>query len=242
MYLGEDLDKTNIYNYSSFNFVVENAYTIFDLRHMIDPKTFARKRIKKPYYLNSYKFVYENQTYTVYDHAPWSGLENISASWQKDGMILIRKRFHNFLKEDESLPKKIYIDRSDANSKWTKSKTFPQRIFKKEYIVKDYFKKHGFVPIVMSKYGYIDQLNFYFNATHIAGLCGTGLLGGFVAKNDTILIEVYTNKGYNFSYSYLTEISPIDVISIELRNGDGELNRDLYNILDKYKGAGFFGI
>jgi hypothetical protein len=78
----------------------------------------------------------------------------------------------------------------------------------------------------------------------MAGLCGTNLLSAFICDKNSTLIEMYVNKDYHFSYSYLTEIAPINVINIDLRNDAYQstlINQRTFEYLNKYKEAGFFG-
>jgi hypothetical protein len=245
VYYGENYSQEKIYNFYKSNLTITNCYMIFDLRRLINRGSYVKANIGKPYWLQGkHKKNPEGNIIFESDHAPWSNLSNNLSSWEKDGMKLIRERFKNFVQEKD-LPQKIYIDRSDANKKYREyinsDPNLKQRYFSKEYHIKDYFVNNGYTPIVMTDYGYIDQLNFYYNATHIAGMCGTGMLGGFISKPNTKIMQIYVDNLYNFSYSYLTEIAPVDIISIDLRSCyDGKnLFSNFKVILDRYKKAGF---
>lgn len=244
IYYGENYLQEKIYNFYKCKFTITNCYMIFDLRRLINRASYGKAGIKKPYWLEGrHKKNLGGQIVFESNHAPWSNLSNSLSAWEKDGMILIRKRLKNFV-EKKDLPKKIYIDRSDANKKYkeyvNKDPNLKQRYFSKEYLVKNYFIQNGYTPVVMTDYGYIDQLNFYYNATHIAGMCGTGILGSFICSPNTKVIQIYVDHEYHFSYSYLTEISPIDIISIDLKSCyDGKnLFSSFEIILDRYKKAG----
>lgn len=249
IYLKDKYDDAIIYSYTDYNFMLEEFYMIFDLRHFISDREFKIKKIPLPYYLK-YKIEYhDNKKYTVYEHSPWSDLNNLNALWQREGMRLARERFRKYLKKDNELPKKIYIDRTDANIKWSLIEKdsggvakFKDRQFRREYIIREYFKKLGYVPLKLGEYGYIEQLNFFYNATHVAGLCGTGLVNAFVSEKGTTITELYVDKRYQFSYGYLTEIAPVNVITIDLRISDDEdsctLKPKSINYLNKYREAG----
>lgn len=245
VYYGENYLQEKVYDFYNCRLVIENVYMIFDLRKLINRSSYHKANLEKPYWLQgTHMKRKDGEIYFNSNHAPWSNLGNDLAGWQKEGMKLIRKRFKNFVTKKES-PKKIYIDRSDANKKYreyvNKDPNLRQRYFIKEYLVRDYFVKNGYTPIIMTEYGYIDQLNFYYNATHVAGMCGTGMLNGFISDKNTKLIQIYVDHDYQFSYSYLTEIAPIDVVSIDLKSSyDGKtLFSTFVTILDKFKKAGF---
>lgn len=246
IYLGENYLEEKIYDYYFSKIIIENAYLLYDLRGIISRGIFFMDgKNEKPYWLKGRHRKLKNtgEVWFESDHNPWSNLDNSMADWQKEGMRLIRKRVLPFLSKKE-LPKKIYIDRTDANNKYreyvAKDPGLAHRYFNKEYLIKNYFVENGYTSISMTDYGYIDQLNIYYNATHIAGLCGTGMLGGFVGNRGTKVIQIYVNHEYHFSYSYLTEIAPIDILSIDLKGSyDGRsLLSSFKLILDRYRKAG----
>lgn len=248
IYFGDDIENTMVYNLQKSNISLENIYFIYDWKGLVPYRLFKVNNLEFPYYLTK---KINKEGVRVNSHQAWSTLENKNSLWQKDGMILLRNRMRSFLNKDNSLPQKIYIDRTDANLKWgshsiKKNQSIndkdhvPSRYYRREHLIREYFENIGYKSLSLGEYEYIEQLNYFYNATHIAGLCGSGLLNSYVSEKNTNLIEVYVNRSYEFSYSYLTEISPINVFSIDLRSPiheEAPINEKSYNLLNKYKGA-----
>lgn len=250
VYFGDDLKDAMVYNLKQCNIALENIYFIYDWKGLVPYRLFKINNLEAPYYL---KKIISKEGAAVNAHQAWSTLENKYCLWQKEGMIMLRERMRSFLTKDDSLPKKIYIDRTDANLKWgihsikanqkLNDKDYvPSRYYRRESLVREYFEKNGYKSLSLGDYDYIEQLNYFYNATHIAGLCGSGLLNSYVSEKDTNVIEVYVNRSYEFSYSYVTEIAPINVFSIDLRSQiheEAPIDAKSYALLDKYKGAGY---
>lgn len=188
-----------IYSADNSDFMLEECYFICDTRTLINCKEYS-KYLFKPYW------------YKKHGHQPWVSRENTKenpdARWSLHGMRLTRNRMLDLVKENPLLPKKIYIDRTkDTNRK-----------FVQENLIKDLFVSYGYTPIVLTEFDYIEQLNYFYNADIIAGLCGTGILNSFICKPNTTVIEILVEDKYLFSYSYLMDIAPIKVKSIDLRS------------------------
>jgi capsular polysaccharide biosynthesis protein len=155
-----------------------------------------------------------------YENYPWTGQDDKRSIWQRDGLIKTRERFSKIVERDESFPKKIYISRSDATRKWLSrphDKEIFMRAFTEEPKLKEYFLSKGYTEVIMSDHSYKDQLKFFYNATHIVGLCGTGLVNSFICQEGTQVVEILANGKYQFSYRYMTQIAPIKFETIELR-------------------------
>lgn len=250
IYLGEEINDAKIYNLSNLKLSLEHMYFIYDWKKLITYIDFGKNNLEEPYF---YKKTLTKYGMRIFAHQPWSTYDNKYCLWERDGMRLIRKRMRNLLTKNDSLPKKIYIDRTDANLKWgshslKESKNLndkdyvPSRYYRREHLVRNYFENIGYTSLSLGDYEYIDQLNFFYNATHIVGLCGSGLLNAYVSEKDTNLTEIYVNKSYDWSYSYVSEISPINVFTIDLRHPDQEeapINTQSYNLLNMYKEAGY---
>ena len=96
-------------------------------------------------------------------------------------------------------------------------------------MIKKHFVSKGYTPIVLTEYGYLKQLSFFYNAKYIAGLCGTGMVNAFVCKPGTNLIQIFIEPKaeidhgkleFGRGYNYLEDIAPISVKSIDLRFSD----------------------
>ncbi len=227
-YIGEDnLSTTNIYSADNSDFVLEECYFICDTRILIDPVAYKQHSLK-PYWAEQFGI---REGKRVYNHQPWCSRENTKenpyAKWSLYGMKMTRERFLAILKEDFALPKKIYIDRTKDSD----------RKFDKEYLIKEYFVSKGYTPITLTDYGYLKQLSYFYNASDIVGICGTGILNSFVCQPNTNVIQIFTEPKlkineysleYDRGYTYLEDIAPIKVKSIDLRLSD-DLERILIN-------------
>jgi hypothetical protein len=196
-----------IYSADNSDFMLEECYFICDTRMLINPKEYS-KYLFKPYWSKKE------------GHQPWVGrensIENPDARWSLYGMRLTRERLLNLVKENPSSPKKIYIDRS----------TDTNRTFSQENLIKDLFVSLGYTPIILTEFDYLQQLNYFYNADVIAGLCGTGILNSFICKPDTTVIEIFVEANsekdtsmtrFGIGFSYLQDIAPINLKSIDLR-------------------------
>ena len=90
---------------------------------------------------------------------------------------IVKESLSKYLKADKDSYKKIYISREDVNKMW--SSLAPSRSYPQEQTLIDYFISQGYNKVVLTDYGYIDQINILLNATHVAGLTGSGLFNTF---------------------------------------------------------------
>ena len=102
----------------------------------------------------------------------------------------LRKIFlENFKRNNiKETPKKIYIDRKDA-----KSNHAHLRKIINEDEVKNFFTKNGFSIVTLSKLSFLDQINLFNNATHIAGLHGAGFSNCIFCKKEIFVLEIQSN-------------------------------------------------
>lgn len=245
-YIGKDnLNTQCVYSADNSDFMLEECYFICDTRSLIDPIQYKKDNVY-PYW--AYEIEKRSDGTIQFGHMPWSGQPEEKSIWSMYGLREARERFRSYLKKDLSLPSKIYIDRSDANKKWqdkpdvfsikTKKQWSQIRSFKDEKKIRKYFIDLGYVPIIMSEYEYLDQLNFYYNATHIAGLSGTGLLNAFVCEEKTHIIEIMVSEEFIISYQYLNTIAPVKVLTIDLKtnpNEEAKIDINAFKKLNKHK-------
>lgn len=220
------VDSPTVYHINGNNYILEEVYLIFDLRSMFKFNLFEKHGLY-PYWM---QVEYQRDDGSIqYKHYPWTGLDDTQSVWQRDGLIKTRERFLKIAEKDESFPKKIYISRSDATKKWltgTHDKKIYIRAYTKEPKLKEYFLSKGYVEVVLSEYSYKNQLKFFYNATHVVGLCGTGLVNSFICQEGTQVIEILANGKYQFSYRYMTQIAPIKFETIDLRR-DPSITADI---------------
>lgn len=219
------IQDIKIYSADNSDFMLEECYFVCDTRLLINPR-FYSQYLFKPYWFKKD------------GHQPWVGrensFENPNAKWSLYGMRLARERLLKVVNDDAGLPKKIYIDRStDTNRK-----------FNQENLIKDLFVSLGYTPIVLTNHGYIEQLNYFYNADSVAGLCGTGILNSFICKPNTKIIEIIveakpeTNNNkleFGRGFKYIEDIAPIKLVSLDLRflGRTAIINNRTLNILKK---------
>tara|TARA_B100000214_G_C23932414_1_gene611458 strand:- start:145 stop:1266 length:1122 start_codon:yes stop_codon:yes gene_type:complete len=87
-----------------------------------------------------------------------------------------------------NLPKKIYIDRSDA-----KSGHQHRRKILNEVKVKEFLKKEGFSFVTLGNLDFIDQVKLFNNAECIVGLHGAGFANIVFCKPNTRVIELQSD-------------------------------------------------
>ena len=214
-------DLANIYSYDKYIYMVNNssiiikeAYFINDIGRLMDRETVLKGDLI-PYWIQATD---SNADWiddgTRKKAVPYCGEEYIEDKWQMTGLSLVKERLRPYFNEDINAHKKIYISREDVNKMW--SELAPTRAFANENILIDYFVSQGYNKVVLTEYDYIDQINIIFNATHIAGITGSGLFNAFICKPGTVLIEIHVSGNYYWSYQYFKEFG-LNVKSAELR-------------------------
>ena len=162
----------------------------------------------------------------------WSEADRFSGEifehqwWRNIGIAEMRSLF---LKELESYPviphKKIFISRRDADTRYSKQMVEQEQLSSFfRYVdpeinnqIEDYYVSRGYYPVNFEGMSYLDQLNYIRNATHVAGLIGSGFTSLFVARPGCIVTEILVNKKYNFSYKFLADLVPFKFNRIDLR-------------------------
>lgn len=113
---------------------------------------------------------------------------------------------------DKPLPKKIYISRQKNNLRYKKELELkPEvsdqsnpiiRVYKNENYVEDYFNSIGYHSVVLEGMPMRDQLNIFHNATHVAGLNGSGFVNLLASKPGTKVIELDLIPNYQNKFNY----------------------------------------
>jgi len=165
--------------------------------------------------------------------------------WRFIGLFEMRSAF---LKELESYPilpyKKIFISRKDADKRYEqKIKEEKERADFFRYVdpetnnmIEDYYVERGYHPVNFEGMGYLDQLNYIRNATHVAGLIGSGFTSLYIAKPGCQVTEILVNKKYEFSYKFLADLVPLRFNRIDLRMlaGNPERLKEIFEIKNNY--------
>ena len=214
-------DLANIYSFdkkihmtNKTSILIEECYFINDISRLLDRDLILKQNII-PYWIKATdaegKWIHD---WEIKRASPYFHEDCVDDRWQMDGLKLVKNRLLPYVKKDKIYSKKIFISREDVNTMWTSIS--PNRSFTDEKILIDYFVSRGYNKVVLTDYGYIDQINIIFNATHIAGLVGSGLFNSFLCEPGTKLFEMHVSGNYYWSYKYFEEFG-IQVNSIELR-------------------------
>lgn len=164
--------------------------------------------------------------------------------WRLIGISEMRKIF---LKELESYPvlpyKKIFISRKDADQRYKKQIGDEDRLSFFRYVdpdindmIENYYVERGYHSVNFEGMSYLNQLNYIRNATHVAGLVGSGFTSLYVAKPGCQVIEILVNKKYGFTYDFLAKLVPFRLTQIDLRMllGDTERLKEVFELKNNY--------
>jgi hypothetical protein len=216
-----------IYNMNYDNLFFEEVYFIVDFSKII-PKGIFEQHNFIPMWMDKDIDVYAKINYN---------------SFMPKGLFKINKTLE--FKENHTLPKKIYISRSDSNERKKKQYVSTAteekmkhdieiRVFDNEADIEGYFISLGYHSVSFEKISYIEQLQYMRNATHIAALSGTAIINSFACNKDATIIELRVKSGYNHTYKDYHKfygISKDNNLVIDLRY----LNEDPEKILNELK-------
>lgn len=212
-YLDEAYDN-NIYQLRPYNLFFEELYFITDVVTFFPEEMFIEQNFIPVWYTQKFK----DNAYCVYNQ-----MDQVSLKMHRERMI-------KYLKIDNSFHKKIYISREDANKRyenvlqdlnikhsqsyldWIKTRIFPE-----EYCLTKYFKEQGYHIVNFEGMPYIQQLQTLYNATHVAGIIGSGLLNTLICNKNTQVFEIHISKPYYFSYDYVAKVFDLNHKIIDVR-------------------------
>ena len=91
---------------------------------------------------------------------------------------------------------KIFISRGDSEN----------RSYDQERLVSQIFLEAGYEIIRLAEYSVLDQVNMFFNATHIAGLHGAGFVNTVWCRRKVKVWEFFHRNHFNSCYSSLCHL------------------------------------
>jgi hypothetical protein len=193
---------------------------------------------KKIYTIESDNMLFEN--FYVVSEMPtgFSGtsIDKITNIEYLSSMIL------KFLKP--SLKKnKIFISRKINNDRYKNNlNAFPNtkadvedRLFEEEKIEK-YFNSIGYKSVVLEGMPLIKQFNLFYNATHVVGLSGSGLVNLIASEKNTRVIELSLIESYRnrTEYDHMFKFKNFNFLLYRNFSGNiDEIIKDLEGIEDK---------
>lgn len=94
---------------------------------------------------------------------------------------------------------------------------------KDENDIEMFFINNNYEIVDPSKYGLIDQINLFRNASSVAAVKGTGLANGVFCKNDTQIIMINTHIDYRFWYDSILENTTSKFYEVPIKQKDFDL-------------------
>jgi len=101
----------------------------------------------------------------------------------------LRKKFLNSKTNNQNLPKKIYIERTDSKSGHGKMRSIIN-----ENEVKDFLKKQGFEFLTLSKHHFNQQVEIFNQAECVVGLHGAGFANIVFCEPNTKVLELQSDS------------------------------------------------
>lgn len=130
--------------------------------------------------------------------------------WELEGIRCASKSIRPNLVKNNLSPKKIYISRQLANKRyiqekaklnfWAVDKNLKARVFKKEYLIENFFVKNGYTSVTLEGMSFMDQMNLFYNATHVASLSGSGLVNMVACDENTTITEIRAIVEFGYCY------------------------------------------
>lgn len=228
IYLDDAIDK-NIYSLNAFNYIFDEVYLITDVVSIIPHSLFIDKGLSPIW------------TTSQFTDSPTDFYKDMNPLMIK----LFRDRLTKYLNKNDHYPQKIYISRKDANQRYNENLLsnidynkkhidfIKTRFFKEDQQIEEYFASFGYEPLVLEGMSFIDQLQYFYNATHIAGTIGSGFLNIIAAPEKCKVFELHVLKNYYFGYKYISDVMKHNHYKIKLSLQDNI--EGMINMLNYYK-------
>lgn len=225
-----------IYNLETVNFTFEEVYFVYDnLRYFI--------RINELLKTGRHWF---GVPYAYWINTSWESRAHVTRGvfpenwWRSIGILEMRKIFLEKMKESPvETPKKIFLSRKDANGRYKQrgmNATFDRYCSDEiDNLIEDFFVSKGYFPIILEGMGYIEQLHYFKNATHIAGMVGSAFCQTSVCNPSAIVSQIMVNKKYDFTYKFISELVGYHLQDIDLRSIYPDTDK-IKMILEKHYG------
>lgn len=161
-------------------------------------------------------------------------------SWHLPAMRAYKSRVDSWISENNDLPKKIYISRRDVKARYEhlvstqesaeSKRFFKSRLFDESEFLEPYFESKGYTVITFQGMPLHDQLTHIKNATHIAGLVGSGFCNMVACRPGAKVYEIHVWPDYWIDYAYLSDMAGAENIKVILKdcnNDPVEMTRKL---------------
>ena len=194
----------NVYNLKVGQYFFKEAYLFFDAGIPLFKDLFKTHNHSPYWEAEDYMKVYLDKTHSYY-------------RWHLEGMAGYRDRITKHIELNETLPKKIYLSRKDIKARYEKLlsntvdepslKFFKSRQFDEEDFLEPYFEENGYTCLTFQGMPLVKQLTYIKNATHIAGVIGSGFTNLIACSSGANIYEIHVNSDYGMNYSYLCDLS-----------------------------------
>ena len=151
-----------------------------------------------------------------------------------EGFLQLKNNVLKMLAKDDNNPKKIYISRTDANKRHVRlSEEYyvNNRVYKEEDKIEKFYEDQGYTILNFEGMPLLDQWSYMVNATHVAGLMGTGLLNTLICDPSTYIVEIQAHPNYNWSFQphfHYLGMKNAALVSAKDYNGDIVVDRLKY--------------
>ncbi len=108
-------------------------------------------------------------------------------------------------------PAKIYSARMSLNDMSVREGS---RGYKDEKKIIDYFVSKGYTPVNLVGLSLMDQINLFYNATHVAGLKGSNIFNSIFCKPGTKVIQIYSTNLWDYEFEDYFKPQGIEVIDV----------------------------
>jgi hypothetical protein len=80
--------------------------------------------------------------------------------------------------------------------------------------LEDFFKNNGYVIIDPEDFSFYDQIQYYYNATHIAAIRGSGLVNTIFSQDEVSIFIIDTTQAYEYDYKTICSLNSTNVYEI----------------------------
>ena len=172
----EDINKVDYFLFPD----IKQKFQVESLNALNIPKS-KRLSSKKYRHLEADNIIVVDHPYVLKNN-PSHEIQNLPdwiTKWLRD-TFLSKIEF-----DQNNLPKKFYIDRSDSISNLRHTRKITN-----EEEVKNLLIKNGFSIITLSNLSFVKQISLFKNATHIVGLHGAAFANTIFCDPGTLVVEI----------------------------------------------------
>lgn len=164
--------------------------------------------------------------------------------WQELGQMELRKLVLDKIKDyPTDTPKKIFISRSDALKRYSvKADSLLLRYHTPEIndVFEEKFKESGYTILELEGMGYLEQVNYFKNADHVAGIMGSGFCQTLFCDPTATILQIAINPKFTFDYGFAADpigvkIKRLNLTSLMNNHSNIQIRKDkVLEAIDKH--------